>query len=95
MRVAISFLIAFCLVALAIAAPRPCEHARILGATYGTKDITSAVAHDYNLGKKAFNASTQRWGSTLEGNHTLTIVYEKCGNLAVQTSLEGEQITLP
>ena len=94
MRVAFTFFIALCLLSVTLAF-RACEHARILGATYGTKDITSAVAHEYNLGIKSFDATSAKWGSTLAGSHTMTLVYEKCGNIAVQTSQESGKITLP
>lgn len=92
---------ALCLFALTAFAQKEapgCEHSIIHGATYGVNDITNKVAHEYNSGTKAFEASSQKWGaSTLnEGSkHTLTIVYERCGNIALQAVEEGATITLP
>jgi len=74
-----------------------CEHAIILGATYGTTDISNRVAHEYNTGAREFEASTSKWGATFSDGtkHSLTVVYEKCGNLALQTAEEGKVVTLP
>ena len=83
---------------LVVAQEKPgCEHAKIHGATFGTVDITNRVDHEYNTGVRDFDASATKWGSTFtDGNiHTLTIVYEKCGNLALQTAAQGAKISLP
>lgn len=73
-----------------------CEHAIIHGATYGLNDITNKVAHEYNAGTRSFAASSAKWGATADlTQHTLTVVYQKCGNLAIQTALEGETVVLP
>ncbi len=80
---------ALCLFALSAFAQQEapgCEHARIHGATFGTNDVTNRVAHEYNSGTRAFEASTQKWGSTgLDQGQkgTMTIVYERCGNIAL------------
>ena len=73
--------------------PPGCTHARVHGATLGTQVITDAIAHSYNLGERTFKADVAAYGA--EAGSTLTIVYEKCGNLALQTSLDGASITLP
>ncbi len=73
-----------------------CEHAKIHGATFGTNDITSKVAHMYNTGNKVIDANAALWGQTLgESTHVLSVFYEKCGNLGIVTALEGESVTLP
>lgn len=89
---------ALCLFAVTVFGQAPgCEHAKIHGATYGANDITNKVAHEYNSGVRAFEASTTKWGASLDQGqkHTMTIVYERCGNLALQAVEEGASITLP
>ena len=73
-----------------------CEHARIYGATFGITDITHKLAHGYNSGTRTFEATTAAWGTenTFEAP-TMTVVYERCGNLAIETALFGESVTLP
>ena len=63
MRQILSYLfLALCLV-LSITA-QDCKHARILGATYGTADVTSKVAHLYNTGTKTITASNDVFGDS-------------------------------
>eukprot|EP00350_Pseudokeronopsis_sp_OXSARD2_P003854 CAMPEP_0170554694 /NCGR_PEP_ID=MMETSP0211-20121228/12582_1 /TAXON_ID=311385 /ORGANISM="Pseudokeronopsis sp., Strain OXSARD2" /LENGTH=91 /DNA_ID=CAMNT_0010863985 /DNA_START=55 /DNA_END=331 /DNA_ORIENTATION=+ len=73
-----------------------CQHARILGATWGLRDVTSAVAHQYNLGTDTFEASIEALGDNgVSGVATLTIVYETCDNAAVLVAKQGSDLTLP
>ena len=72
-----------------------CQHANILGAAYGTKDVTSRVAHHYNLGDKVVPATNDFFGADAASTNTLTIVYERCGNFATVTSAHNGSITLP
>ena len=74
-----------------------CQHASILGATYGGSDITSKVAHHYNLGNNVVPATNDWVGHDPLTGHTktMTIVYERCGNFATVTAQEGGQIELP
>ncbi len=81
---------------IAFTAAQDCKHARILGATWGTKDVTAKVAHSYNIGTKTFDASTSMLGDSNGNNKkTLTVVYEICQNVATIVVKEGEKITLP
>ena len=75
--------------------PDGCTHARIHGATYGNRDITSQLSHKYNLGSRNFIASEQTLGSQDVEQPTVTVVYERCGNVAIETALDGEEFTLP
>mgnify|MGYP003472695729 CR=1 FL=1 len=86
---------ALCLV-VSISA-QDCRHARILGATYGTSDVTSKVAHSYNTGTKTISASNETLGAdaTFNGLRTLTVVYERCSNVATVVAIEGSSIVLP
>ena len=73
-----------------------CKHARILGATWGNKDVTAKVAHAYNLGTKSFNADSQVLGEAMPGQKkTFTLVYEICQNVATLAANEGELISIP
>ena len=54
-----------------------CKHARILGATWGIKDVTDQIAHSYNLGVKDFSANEATFGTSFSsGTRILTAVYE-------------------
>ena len=73
-----------------------CKHARILGATFGTKDVTSTVAHKYNLGTKTIEASTDNFGDPLPNvTKTLTVVYEICQNVATVIAEEDSSVSIP
>mmetsp|Transcript_18326 Transcript_18326/g.17448 ORF Transcript_18326/g.17448 Transcript_18326/m.17448 type:complete len:99 (-) Transcript_18326:58-354(-) len=73
-----------------------CLNARILGATWGSADVTSDVAHSYNIGERTVQASTTAFGDPApEGNKTLTVVYEICQNVATVVAFQGASITIP
>ena len=74
-----------------------CLQARVLGATWGLNDVTSAVAHKYNSGENTILANTDVLGiaDEIDGTKTLTVVYEICQNVATLVALEGETVTIP
>eukprot|EP00997_Jenningsia_sp_PLL12_P011696 NODE_9414_length_370_cov_49.538941_g8510_i0.p1 GENE.NODE_9414_length_370_cov_49.538941_g8510_i0~~NODE_9414_length_370_cov_49.538941_g8510_i0.p1 ORF type:complete len:101 (-),score=8.37 NODE_9414_length_370_cov_49.538941_g8510_i0:28-330(-) len=94
-----------CLAALALAGgveaqkkTHDCHHARVLGATWGTTEVTWKIADDYNKGKKTFDASDAYLGSfeNIAGDkEVLTVVYEECQNIATVTAKHGGSITMP
>ena len=79
------------------ASAQECKHARILGATWGLKDVTAQVAHEYNLGETHFEANIDTFGEhgIARGGRTLTVVYEQCQNVAVIAVKEGESVDIP
>ncbi len=73
-----------------------CLHARILGATYGLADVTSKIAHDYNLGIKSWTVDNTNFGNPLPNKtKVLTVVYEICQNVATITAKEDTTLVLP
>ena len=90
-------LLSICLaMLLAFTYAQDCKHARVLGATWATKDVTAQVAHSYNLGTKSWSADAATFGDVYQGNtRTFTVVYEVCQNIATLVVKEGEKITLP
>lgn len=72
-----------------------CTLASIHGAFVGVFDVTNNVAHMYNNGEREFANDVTMWGDMIKGDETFSIVYEKCGNVAVATAFNGEKISLP
>ena len=72
------------------------EYASILGASWGTTDVTKLVADKYNKGMRNFAAKDEEFGKILaDGSENLTIVSRRCGNVAVKAVKKGDSINLP
>ena len=72
------------------------EYAAVVGASWGTNDVTRLVADQYNKGTRNFRASVATYGDEFgDGSETLTIVSKRCGNVAVAVVGANEYITLP
>ncbi len=90
-----ALVIAASVLALGVTGNTECKLANIHGAYLGLADITHDVSNMYNSGMREVVNSADYWGPLVEGGATMTVVYEKCGNLGVTTAKVGESVQLP
>ena len=68
---------------------------KILGATWGTEDVTEKVSKIYSDGKKSIGAESEILGKKKLEQQTLTVVYDECGAVKVKAVTSGDYIKLP